>query len=705
MFESTLRSAGRHAVFVIAALAAGPAGGGEADLQGRVAEFLVWAHPPESGCAPPRILEIEARRADGLQARYEVSCGGATRLLRGVFRTREREMVWQVAAGYEVALGEGGVVAGSGGKAGARAATGSGPPAVPATGSGSPAVPARPAPGTRIAPPPEILEEAPGSVPDPFGAVRPPTVLEEAKPEYPEEAGRARLIGEARVTVLVDLGPDGRPMRTRPLRGPDPDLGMRQAAAAAVRRFRFAPATLGGLPVRYFLPLDIGFHGLPPESRHWTHRALYELEAVVAEDPLDLGPFRARVLAGEPFAAVAADLPPSLAQGGDWGLVPAASLPAPVRLALHEARLHALVGPLEAEGLHYLLRKRGEVYYAILPAAGGEAGYRVVHQRGGPAGNELREAVVSDIHAFLAEDRRLAYMNDAARLMGIRQVRVESGQLLIHTDVLDESELRILGGVMGSLFRAHASIWAPVVPPRPFGQQVLVYLFGRNADYDLLHRLLLPGAAGGGPGRGWGPDEVGPGRRGKYIPASRILAISCEDYGGHLPVPALLHEAVHMLNHERIYDAGARPSHWFEEGMATYFGASQVDGRLDIDPGAIRRSGTIVAGTVRLQFDPRDQLIAYQRVREEGGPVSLRDLVAAGPGDPAWRTPAVGRTYGAAWTLVHFLLHGEKGRRRARFLEYAALEARGAGGPEEFGRLLGPIEALETAWHAYEDHL
>jgi hypothetical protein len=296
-------------------------------------------------------------------------------------------------------------------------------------------------------------------------------------------------------------------------------------------------------------------------------------------------------------------------------------------------------------------------------------------------------------------------MNDAARLMGIRQVRVESGQLLIQTDVLDESEVRILGEVVASLFRAHAALWAPVVSARPFGQQVLVYALGLNADYDELHRLLQPGGDAEASDRGVRVDEVGPGRRGKYIPASRILSIACEDYGGHLPVPALMHEAVHMLNHERIYDAGVRPSRWFEEGLATYFGTSQVDSRLGIEPGDIRRSGTIVTGTVRLQFDPRAQLLAYRRVRDAGGPVPLRPLLATGPEDPAWRGSAASRTYGAAWTLVHFLLHGEKGRYRARFLEYAALEARGAGGPAAFERLLGPLDSLEVAWHDHEDRL
>ena len=58
------------------------------------------------------------------------------------------------------------------------------------------------------------------------------------------------------------------------------------------------------------------------------------------------------------------------------------------------------------------------------------------------------------------------------------------------------------------------------------------------------------------------------------------------------------------------------------------------------------------------------------------------------------------------WTLVHFLLHGAKGARRAAFEEYARAEARGAGGYDTFVRLFGPdVASLEAAWHRYEEDL
>src|SRR6266566_5865681 len=72
---------------------------GDAELQ-RLAEFLSWAHP-QDGCGPPSGIQITGRWAGGLTASYEIVCDGATRSLRGVFQTREKESVWQVCAGFE----------------------------------------------------------------------------------------------------------------------------------------------------------------------------------------------------------------------------------------------------------------------------------------------------------------------------------------------------------------------------------------------------------------------------------------------------------------------------------------------------------------------------------------------------------------------------------------------------------------------------
>jgi TonB family protein len=649
-------------------------------------EFLKWAHPEGDGCASPADVSIVQTWDGGLRARYRIVCGASTRVLQGIFQVREKEGVWQIASGFEADA--------------PRIDEALGPP----PDTSAPAGAAR----GGISPPPR---NADGGAPEtPLDAVAPPAIRSEPSPEYPEEAGRARLIGEAHIELLVELAPDGAPLRARPLRGPDPDLGMRRAAMEAVMRWRFNPARLAGKPLTFFRSVDVTFSGLPPESRDWVHRALFRVEAIVSEDELVVDEALRRVRAGEAFEKVAAESVGS-SRGGDWGLVSAATLPAAVRRALHEAPVGGLAGPVAAEGLHYLILKRGEVYYALKPRPGGDLTYQVLHQKNAPEGDALKQAVERDIADYLAESRRQIYVNEAARLMGIRQSSAQVGRLEIRTDVLPEDEIKTLGQVVESVVRTQQAFWSPLVTLRPFNQQILVYAWAREADHDRLHRMWQAGSAGPVP-----EPPAEPGRAasktklwsfiGEYLPASHILSVPCERMGGHLNVPILIHEAIHMLDYERVYAAGARPSQWFEEGLATYFGFSQIGARLDIEPGDIRRSGTIVSGNVRLQFDPRTPLQEYLRKIRDDGPMPLRALLESGAGDPTWTGERTIRAYCASWTLVHFLLHGAKGARRAEFEEYARAEARGAGGYDTFVRLFGPdLASLEAAWHRYEENL
>jgi len=295
--------------------------------------------------------------------------------------------------------------------------------------------------------------------------------------------------------------------------------------------------------------------------------------------------------------------------------------------------------------------------------------------------------------------------------MGIRQAQFEIGRLVIRTDVLDEGEVRMLGQVVDAAVRAHEAFWAPLIPLRPFNQQVLVYAWARQADHDRLHRLWQTGRTPAAPARRGASGETRAGAEpwgyaGEYIPASRILSVPCEMMGGHLPVPVVIHEAIHMLDYERTYRPGGQASQWFQEGLATYFGFSQIGGHLNIEPGEIRRSRTIVAGQVRLQFDARAPLLEYIKRIDEEGAIPLRALLGSRVGDPLWSGDRAVLAYSASWTLVHFLLHGSHGRYLAAFGEYSRLEAQGQGGVEAFTRLFGPdLDSLEDSWHDYESNL
>jgi len=634
-------------------------------------DFLDWAHPAAEGCVAIDRIEIVSRFAGGLRARYEVNCGGGPRLLEGILSTREAPGVWQVAAGFEADEKD----------------------VSEAIRTRLLRIPREliEGPGARRTKGPDALLPPPDNpgLAGPLDAVVPPVPVREAPPTFPEEAGRARLIGEARVELLVDVSPRGEPRRARTLRGPDPDLGMRASANAAVNGWRFRPASLGGHPVRYFAPVEITFTGLPPESRAWAHRALFDLQSLAFDQTGPAQEGAKRLRAGAPVE----DVSPESALDADWGLVAAADLPGVLRQALHEARVGSWTDPVAADGRQYVMRKSGEVYYAILPPGNGpEVQYQIVHQRGVSEGEALRLAIDADVADFMAERHRRDYMNEAARLMGIRQSRVELGQLVIHTDALNADETAVLGQVVNAAVRAHQEFWADVTTLRLFRQPVYVYAFGRRSDHIRVQQLW----------RGRRPAGAAT-AVGEYLPASRILAFPCEAAGGHVPIPIVVHEAIHMLDYERVYPPRAQPSKWFEEGLANYFGFSRLDGDLKVDAGAIRASASIVIGSARVQFDPRAELREHLRLTRVEGPMPLEPLLAAGPEDELWAGGRSARAYGAAWTFVHFLRHSDRGRRAAAFSRYAAREAGGQGGLAAFKEIFGnDLAALEAAWHDYE---
>jgi len=82
-----------------------------------------------------------------------------------------------------------------------------------------------------------------------------PVLLQKIQPSYPDVARRARL--EGRVTVQAVIGLDGSVESVEILRSSNPLFD--GAALAAVKQWRYRPATMGGQPVRVYFVVEVGF--------------------------------------------------------------------------------------------------------------------------------------------------------------------------------------------------------------------------------------------------------------------------------------------------------------------------------------------------------------------------------------------------------------------------------------------------------------
>jgi TonB family protein len=84
-----------------------------------------------------------------------------------------------------------------------------------------------------------------------------PVLLRQVAPEYPRAAQRRRVEGDARVRLLIGI--DGAIKDIRVLEVPQKDLGFEEAVTAAVRRWRFDPATEDGRPISAWVTIRIPF--------------------------------------------------------------------------------------------------------------------------------------------------------------------------------------------------------------------------------------------------------------------------------------------------------------------------------------------------------------------------------------------------------------------------------------------------------------
>lgn len=87
------------------------------------------------------------------------------------------------------------------------------------------------------------------------GDVKPPEKIYAPQPQYTEIARKARIQGVVIVQAIIDKG--GMVTNVKVLKGLP--MGLEQAAAEAVKKWKFKPATLNGKPVSVYYNLTINY--------------------------------------------------------------------------------------------------------------------------------------------------------------------------------------------------------------------------------------------------------------------------------------------------------------------------------------------------------------------------------------------------------------------------------------------------------------
>ena len=88
------------------------------------------------------------------------------------------------------------------------------------------------------------------------GGVSAPILLYQVDPEFSEEARRSKTAGNVLVNLWVDE--NGNPSHVHVIRGIG--MGLDEKAVAAVKLYKFKPATENGKPVVVEMNIDVTFH-------------------------------------------------------------------------------------------------------------------------------------------------------------------------------------------------------------------------------------------------------------------------------------------------------------------------------------------------------------------------------------------------------------------------------------------------------------
>jgi hypothetical protein len=139
-----------------------------------------------------------------------------------------------------------------------------------------------------------------------------------------------------------------------------------------------------------------------------------------------------------------------------------------------------------------------------------------------------------------------------------------------------------------------------------------------------------------------------------------------------------LHEAVHQLARK---GSRFRRNRWIDEGLASYFSASQ------------RTGGSLEPGTIDPSAYPAWWLA--DAATTNGMPIPLEVLLSSKGGPDV--DSHVNQYYLSAWSLTHFLLHHDHGRYAGAYRAF--LEA--GADADAFTKHIGPIDTIEAGWIPY----
>lgn len=271
---------------------------------------------------------------------------------------------------------------------------------------------------------------------------------------------------------------------------------------------------------------------------------------------------------------------------------------------------------------------------------------------------------------------------------GMTKERTKGKSYLLYTDegLAKREGDEFAGKVLDLIEKAYSKVF-----PFKRDKKIInrVYIFSSTAAYKRFNLSL-------------DPDDDGEGSTGYFSPSTRILVIDADpkgeaanEYGFTADaIDTLFHEGFHQFLHMFLH----RVPMWFDEGLAEYFGPSELASRTSLRVGVVNKDG---GGFVSRY----ERIVGALRSNDPLPAVPLETFLTndeAFNGDGGDR---VNVSYAQAWTFIHFLLHskamGSKGKKYIIDTFKALREGKtfAQAHAETFGKL--DLAKVEAAWREY----
>ncbi len=222
--------------------------------------------------------------------------------------------------------------------------------------------------------------------------------------------------------------------------------------------------------------------------------------------------------------------------------------------------------------------------------------------------------------------------------------RRETPRFIVVSDAEEESTVDTLAGNMEGVFQTFHAIFDSHLEPMPNNSKIVVYLYRSKDNLTQLQKEMGGRLPGGG-----------------FYRSPGFLAFHQEVRFFDQLLHTMIHEAFHAYSDSHLTAPGRSLPRWAEEGLAEYFGNSEVD-KGQLVPGRTSRGMYAIvhgrSGPRRLMSESQWNLgEARSALRKREAP-TISDLLEAT--EDTFYGERYRHYYGFSWLLTHFLQHGRE---------------------------------------------